>query len=123
MRLFRLRMGPHPPHPVNGLFSHFWRLAELPIKRLIIDECQEIKKANVKRFSGHPFDTRTKFMNAFTVATRNTRAIEYDEPDVVSLQRFLLAITVARPSNCLEMPGQLKMDATEALLPLRPRRF
>ncbi|QKX58009.1 uncharacterized protein TRUGW13939_05129 [Talaromyces rugulosus] len=144
LELFRGGKGPRPPRPVGGLFSDFWRLTALPIKRLVLDECQAIKKEDGKRFQsvkalysratillsgtilsnrwydvanavamlrGHPFDSREKFINAFSAASRrNTRANSYDEPDFVSVQRFLLGITVARPGNCLVMPDKLTMD-------------
>jgi Helicase conserved C-terminal domain len=146
--LFRKGQGPRPPRPIGGLFSQFWKVTNLPLKRLILDECQAYKKAHGKRFqsvqalyrratvslsgtvmnnrwfdvanpiamlSGHPFDTWEKFMNAFTIATRKTRTTDYDEPDVVSLQRFLLGITVARPSSCLEMRGMQLIDASFTL--------
>ncbi|KAH8692962.1 P-loop containing nucleoside triphosphate hydrolase protein [Talaromyces proteolyticus] len=145
LALYKRGAGPLPPRPVGGLLGKFWKLLDLPVKRMVLDECQTIKREEGRFFqavrsvyrrgtillsgtilsnrwfdvanpiamlSGHPFDTRSKFMNALAVTTKNTRVNAYGEPDIVSIQRLMLAFTFARPSSCLLMPGAVMNDAT-----------
>lgn len=52
---------------------------------------------------GHPFSDKGKFLNAFSVSPTGTPRFKL-VADVTSLQRFLLACVVSRPSSCLELP-------------------
>jgi SNF2 family DNA or RNA helicase len=134
--------GSVPKRPIGGVASNFWELFDLPVKRLILDECHIIKNegtfyeavkavhrratimlsgtvmsnrwvdvANlVTMLNGHPFATRQKFVRAFSLSDKST-TIWKCVPDVVSLQRFLLAIMLARPSDSLSLPHISHEDA------------
>ncbi|GFF31800.1 hypothetical protein IFM46972_03346 [Aspergillus udagawae] len=73
---------------------------------------------------GHPFTTKERFTRGFSFPPVKNRSSDSAEPGVIALQRFLLAIVVARPSSSLELPGiQLKdaifeLDDTEKNLVL-----
>jgi hypothetical protein len=52
---------------------------------------------------------KQRFIHAFCkVGTKTVN--QYGEPDVISLQRFLLAFVIARPSSSLNLPGLILKD-------------
>jgi SNF2 family DNA or RNA helicase len=145
MALYLQGSGPQPARPIGCIYSEFWKYTRQPVKRLVIDECDKIKKPEgsffialdaidrratillsgtilsnkwydisnaIAMLSGHPFNTRRKFLNAIAIATRTTRKQECEEPDIVSFIRLMMAFVIARPSACLAMPGLEMIDIT-----------
>lgn len=120
------------------MHSNFWSLLNVPIKRLVLDECQVVNKRNgirhwalkqllydaviilsgtpaynrwhnfsgfVDFLQGHPFKTHASFLRAFAYMDYDGN---YDNPDIEKmrlLQRFLQAITIARPADILKLKG------------------
>lgn len=137
-RKYQLSLGPAPRQPITALLTEFWRYHNLPIKRLILDECHQFKNDNspwrlaakslfrratvmlsskilnyawhdiaapVTLLRGHPFTTKEKFLHAFTSKNKGILT----NRNMVWLQRFLLAVLIARPSSVLAAPSLASM--------------
>jgi hypothetical protein len=68
----------------------------------------------VTLLKGHPFDTKEKFVHTLSVPQPKGSTLKAI-PDVTSLQRFLLAILLARRSESLSLPGAVTEDAEFSL--------
>ncbi|CRG84781.1 hypothetical protein PISL3812_01979 [Talaromyces islandicus] len=139
---FCLGSGAPPTRPTGSLLSTFWSLVDLPVKRLILDECHVVKKKDGSFFKaaravprratvmfsgtvlnnrwcdvgnlvtwlqGHHLTTHQHFLHAFC-QPQHQKASEYADPDFTALQRFLLAVLIARPSDSLTLPGLVTKD-------------
>jgi SNF2 family DNA or RNA helicase len=136
--------GQHRKHPeryTSAIYSWLFQNANLPIKRLILDEAHRTKNIRGKRFQavkalyyhsiimltgtmfdnkwsdirallfllkGHAFPDAKAFRRFFFTYDYNEVREELRPHSLALLSRVLLAFTIARPGDVIELPGCIR---------------
>lgn len=134
-------LGPPPRRPITALFTEFWRSHNLPIKRLILDECHRFRDDNspwrlvakclfrratvmlsskLLNYAWHDIAAPVTLLRGHPFTTKEEFLHAFASEgkatlrnrNMVWLQRLLMAVLIARPSSVLAAPSLALIDDT-----------